>query len=178
MSSGQETPLADDSDRLYESWTRSREKLDYFMVGLTSALTAYLGQALQSNDAGLWPFILNISAVLCLLIAIVLGIQVINAHNDVIWKYLLVASHRKLISDYDARLKGQASPDAQYPDEDEMGPALLGTSRIVSGIMIGQAAEEADSLFDRYKKLSRLRDIALLAGFLVVIAASIFARIL
>ena len=61
------------SDKLYESWRQATEKFDYFMLGLTGAICAYIAQKYVPSKLGLNPGTLELGALLLLVFAAVSG---------------------------------------------------------------------------------------------------------
>lgn len=75
------------SDVVYGYWREAAEKFDYFVVGLTGALVAYLGQNLKPVRIGVNPESFELLALACLLLSVVIGFKRLET-NIVLFKAL------------------------------------------------------------------------------------------
>jgi hypothetical protein len=69
-------------DRPLKAWERGREsaeKLDYFMLGMSSALTAYIGQHLPTTTLGLNAGSLEYASLAAFSLSVVAGIERVRA---------------------------------------------------------------------------------------------------
>lgn len=72
------------SDKLYFELRKSEQQLDYYLIGIAAALTAYLGQHLEPTQFGLNPATLMLGAVTCFCGAVLAGIARLKNHLAVL----------------------------------------------------------------------------------------------
>jgi hypothetical protein len=65
----------DRSDKLHSNWRDSTEKFDYFILGIISALCAFIGQGYKPTMLGVNPSTLELIALLLLVLAAVSGFR-------------------------------------------------------------------------------------------------------
>jgi len=63
------------SVKLWEHWRESSEKLDYFVLGISAALTAYLGQNLTVRSLGFDPATAELVSLMCLALSVLAGLD-------------------------------------------------------------------------------------------------------
>lgn len=63
------------SDKVYETWRQAVEKFDYFILGVTGALCAYISQVYKPSQIGLNPGTLELLALLLLVASAVAGFR-------------------------------------------------------------------------------------------------------
>ena len=63
------------SDKAYSYWKESSERFDYFLTGVTGALTAYIGQGLMPAKIGVNSTTVALISVLCLVASIICGLR-------------------------------------------------------------------------------------------------------
>jgi hypothetical protein len=72
--------MADERElKAWEHWRESSEKLDYFILGTSSALTAYFGQHLPSVSLGLNAASLELISLTLLGLSVVAGVERLRA---------------------------------------------------------------------------------------------------
>jgi hypothetical protein len=67
------------SDKVHETWRQSSEKFDYFVLGITGALCAYITQTFKFMKLGVTPNSLEFIAFLLLCLAAFAGFRRIEA---------------------------------------------------------------------------------------------------
>jgi hypothetical protein len=72
------------SDSVWSRWAAGSEKFDYFIVGISSALAAYLGQHYLPAKVGLNPATLELAAILSLSGSVVVGLKRIEQQLEVL----------------------------------------------------------------------------------------------
>lgn len=63
------------SDKVYENWRQAAERFDYFVLGVTGALCAYLAQSYKPAKLGYNPGSLELLALMVLVFAAVAGFR-------------------------------------------------------------------------------------------------------
>jgi len=79
------------SDEAWQGWKESSEKFDYFMAGLCSALTAYVGQSFAPSRIGINSSTLELISLCFLCGSVVVAFTRIEMHITA-----LAAMHRRL----------------------------------------------------------------------------------
>ena len=67
------------SDKVYENWRQAVEKFDYFILGVTGALCAYISQVYKPSQIDLNPGTLELLALLLLVASAVTGFRRIES---------------------------------------------------------------------------------------------------
>ena len=65
----------DRSDKVFENWRQAAERFDYFMLGVTGALCAYVAQAYKPAKLGFNPASLELFALALLVLAGIAGFR-------------------------------------------------------------------------------------------------------
>lgn len=86
------------SDKLFEVGREAGEKYDYFLVGLSAALTAYLaGSFAPTIETWLSPGALEAAALLFLILSVATGIKRLETSNHALRaNYAVLAANEKL----------------------------------------------------------------------------------
>jgi len=156
-----------------QSWLQSSERFDYFMAGLCSALTAYLGQGFTPTRIGLNPATAELASLAVLCASVVAAFTRIELQVRG-----LGAMHQ--------RLYHQAAAGALVTASQE-GRTLLNITKS-EYVSPNDALEQADShseagmqaraqtrdLVKRSEAAYRWRNRLLFAGFLILLAARIW----
>lgn len=162
------------SDKLYSSWRESTEKFDYFMLGVTCALCAYISQNYQPAKVGLNPGTLELGALLVLVLGTVTGFRRIERTLQA------TSINHRLLHAYEARgalvsemadgkpLLNQSTGQVYTPEAAQAHVVALSNS--IDALEREIAPVKRDAL-----KQYRLRNGLTLAGFLLLLAARLWS---
>lgn len=67
------------SDKVYQCWSEATQKFDYFVTGLTGALTAYVGQNIVVTRIGFNPNTVELLALFCFIASVIAGFRRIES---------------------------------------------------------------------------------------------------
>lgn len=160
------------SDKVYESWRQAVEKFDYFVLGLTGALCAYISQKYVPSKIAVNPGTLELVALLVLVFAAIVGflrIEKTMTLASLNHQYLRAKEERgSLISAGPGTLMNQATGDVFTPDRVQ---ELIQEKTTQIPIMqrhiekVGEAAQRAYCF----------RNWAILAGFIMLLSAKVWS---
>jgi len=161
------------SDRAYEWWLQETTRFDYFVLGACLATFGYLANAFQPIRLGVNPSTAELASILALLVAVFAGFKRIE--SSVV---ALKASHSHL---YAQEATGSLLQVVQNPG----GSLNLATGDILTqqdamhrAMEKKQEAAHAEAVHAKWatkaKYWYRIRNVALLAGLVGLLAARIW----
>lgn len=161
------------SDEAWHGWRESSEKFDYFMAGLCSALTAYVGQSFAPTRLGLNASTLEVVALSFLCGSVVAAFKRIEMHVTA-----LLANHRRL---YHHESTGSLAAASQLTGpliNKATGELFSPADALQRAEKHKQAAHNLESKEDSYAKKAvtayRWRSRLLYAGFSLLVIARIW----
>ena len=161
------------SDKVFENWRQATEKFDYFVLGVTGALCAYISQTYKPVKLGMNPATLELAALFLLILAAIAGFRRIERTVEVtlLNHKLLRTSEEKgaLVSKPGpGALVNESTGDVLYPHMVAEHIAFL--SRV--GPDIRDKIEQAgNSAYLWY----RLRNWLILSGFAALLSAKVWS---
>lgn len=163
--------MNDRSDRLFEIGREAGEKYDYFMAGLSAALTAYLGQGFSPTSLSPWSSeILEACAILALVASFASAIKRISLLNQLLGVGRNQIENTERIELLEKALSGAGST-VRIVGKGTFSPAQA-ADMLKNLQQIDQGSLLLQRKFSRHAVLaSRLRDGLMLAGFLVLVGA-------
>jgi len=162
----------DRSDKAYEYWREASQRFDYFITGLTGALTAYMGQTIKPHQIGLNPESLELLAIMILIGSLITGFKRIETtitifkvmhdrlYNEEARGSLLTASQQG------TAVINEASGDIIQPNE-------VQTLSKIHQTRAETAQEKLNVLTASSKKYYDWRNWLLILGFFLLVAARI-----
>jgi hypothetical protein len=164
----------DRSDKLYTNWRESTEKFDYFILGVISALCAFIGQGYKASKLGLNANTLELIALLLLVLAAVAGFRRIE-------KTLLVTfiNHRQLHA-YEARGGMIAKmPEGRTLINEATGQTYSPQEAVQRVAELTKSIEQFELQLEPIKKAAmrqyHLRNGLTLIGFLLLLGARVWS---
>jgi hypothetical protein len=162
------------SDKVYASWRESSEKFDYFILGVISALCAFIGQGYKAGKLGFNHSTLELIALLLLVGAAIAGFKRIE-------KSLLVTLiNQRQLNAYEAR----GGLVAKIPEGRELINEATGhvytpqdARRRVEQLTktINELESKLEPTKQSTKLLYQVRNGLTIAGFLSLLAARVWA---
>ena len=162
----------DRSDTAYDAWRESAEKLDYFMAGLCSALTAYVGQTFVPEPLGINPTTLTLVALGCFAASVVAAFRRIEYSV-----HTLYMMHRRLYHEEAAGnmvAASQLGVALNKATGEVVGAAnlLAGAEKHSSAVPIAKAA--VDAAASKAERQYKWRNGLLYLGFALYVASRIW----
>lgn len=161
------------SDEAWHGWKESSEKFDYFMAGLCSALTAYVGQGFAPTRLGINATTLDVIALCFLCGSVVAAFKRIEMHVTA-----LLANHRRL---YHHESTGNLTAASQLTGpllNKATGEFLSPSDALRRAEKHKTAAENVESKENSYAKKAaaayRWRNRLLYTGFTLLVMARIW----
>jgi hypothetical protein len=159
------------SDKVYENWRQATEKFDYFVLGLTGALCAYISQQYEPSKIGLNPGTLELTALLIFVFAAIVGFKRIEktmALSRLNHRCLRAKEERgSLMAAGPGTLMNEATGDVFSQDKVQ---ELIQEKSIQIPILNQQIEKVGDAAWRAY----HLRNWAILIGFLVLMIAKVW----
>lgn len=155
---------------LHEDWRRSKERFEYFVVGGTGALCAFIAQTYKAERLALNPATLELVALLTLVGSVFSGFRCLEWMN--VMAGLAYESHFAHEEAMTIRAAVAASKDGHVHDIRESITSEEAMRRAVSLIGEGKRFDERAAAIGR--KVSfwyRLRNRLLLTGLILLIGA-------
>jgi hypothetical protein len=157
------------SDAVYGYWRESSEHFDYFVTGLTGALTAYIGQTLTPHRIDVSPESVALLALVIFVLSVILGFKRIET-NVTIFKLM----HQRL---YSEEFRGallatsQGKPIINASSGDVLSPGQVLRQAQEHQIRVGVLSEELDKLIAHSGSFYAWRNRSLVAGFTLLVAS-------
>lgn len=167
--------LKDASVRVYDRWNEALQKFDYFVTGSTAALCAFIAETMQFGRVALTPQTLELLGLLLLVGSVAAGFRRIQATvhvhslgNSLAHTYEMMRSNRTAIAAGGASfIRGPLQTTVTRENlQQELDDHAISAHALVRRLDL----KSNDSMF-WYAWRNRL----LAAGFLVVLAARIWA---
>lgn len=160
------------SDKAYEYWRDAALRFDYFVTGVSGALTAYVGQSLKPHRIGLNPQSLELIALLVLVASVVVGLKRIEAGVD-----LFRVMHANLFhNEARGKLIESASKGGVFINT-STGDMISAAEMIQTADLHRKEADETLSArnlrVEEATRYYKIRNYLLLGGFLLLIVARI-----
>ncbi len=167
--------ITERSDRVWESWRQASEKFDYFVAGLSTALTAFVAGGLPTTKPTTGATILEVASAIVLCVAVGLSIERIRANVT-----SLAVGHRSLYYN-EARgrlvalLAEGGGPQMINESTGEIFPTADAPKKIDA---YTRTIEELEPQSARWTKRGEraytLRDLALLVGLGLYVGARVW----
>ncbi len=160
------------SDKAYGYWRDASEKFDYFVLGLTGALAAFIGQSYKPSRLGLNASAVELLALALIVLAAIFGFKRVEANVT-------------LLREQTKRLYGEESRGSLLSAATTGSPALnTSTGDVLSSGQLLELAEvhqrgvaklrqTIEQLNERSAFYYHWRNRALLAGFAVLVAGKL-----
>ncbi|HEV7893349.1 MAG TPA: hypothetical protein VGP08_22220 [Pyrinomonadaceae bacterium] len=161
----------DRSDKVYDYWREASEKFDYFITGVTGALTAYIGQNIQPHKIGLHPESIGVLALIMLITSMIAGFKRIET-NVSIFRIM----QRRL---YSEEARGSLLSASQgKPLINEATGQVLSPSQVLAQaqhheLQAETARSNLDALTAKSGRYYKWRNWLLILGFVLLIVARI-----
>jgi len=164
------------SDKVHDNWRQGAEKFDYFVLGVTGALCAYISQTYAPEKLGLNSGTIELLSLVLLVCAAVAGFKRVETAIEVtrLNHWLLRANEERgaLIS------KSRSQPILNESTGDILSPQMVqqrlnDLARSIPGLDL-QITETRSSALRWY----RIRNLFILVGFVVLVSAKILSAYL
>jgi hypothetical protein len=161
------------SDKVYETYRQAVEKFDYFILGVTGALCAYISQVYKPAQVGLNPGTLELLALLILVAAAVTGFRRVESTIQVTslnHRYLRAQEQRgALISKANGgHLINESSGDILSPDMVAHQVQLATEAISALHTQLERARDAAQHSYG-------IRNALLFVGFSTLVAAKVWS---
>lgn len=167
---------AGSSVMVWKEWRTEVSKFDYFVTGGTGALCAYIAQKGQFGILGMTPQTLELAALMVLVLSVAAGFKKMEAVQLLLqWNSRILDSNEKTLM-FNRDLL--ASPAKERFSYDALGLLTRNqVEQLVKDGITAQTNDEAGSARDNHKHLiySRLRSWSLAIGFMMLVAARVWA---
>ena len=163
------------SDSAWRAWKESSEKFDYFMAGLCSALTAYLGQGFKAVALGANPGTVELAAI------VALCASVVAAFKRIEWTVTLFGAMQARVYHEEARgnLASAAQGAAQLLINQATGQLMTPAEALLTAEFHGTRATAVGKKLDEYAAKAEAayqwRNRLLYLGFGLLVAARVWA---
>ena len=162
----------DRSDKVFEAARDAQLKFDYFILGLIGAIFAFIGQSFESDRIGLNPSTLELVSLLMLLVAAVCGFKRIESMNLTMRLNALnlrMQEERGMLSEGIGR-SGINRATGEHISAEQISAKLEALNEVIP-TSDEQIRKAQSTTLRNYK----LRNRFLLAGFVTLLAARVFA---
>lgn len=160
------------SDKIHADWRQAAEKFDYFVLGVTGALCAYISQKYEPEKIGFNSGTLELIALVILVAASIVGFRRIEKtiQLTLVNHRLLRAKEEKgsLISEGPGPLLNQATGDI-------FSPEMIQTMIRLKTTEIPLIAKEAEQLSSQALFAFKARNYLILIGFCMLVFAKVFS---
>lgn len=161
------------SDKVYESWRQAVEKFDYFILGVTGALCAYISQVYKPAQVDLNPGTLELLALLLLVAAAVAGFRRVEST-------ILVTSlnHRYLRAQEERGVLISKANGGHLINEstgDILSPDMVAHQIQVATELIPALRTQLESARNAAERSYGLRNALLFVGFSALVAAKVWS---
>ena len=162
------------SDKLYATWRDSTEKFDYFILGVTGALCAFISQTYKPVKIGINAGTLEVIALLILVLAVVAGFRRLEK------TLLITAINHQELHAYEARggMVANLKPDQQILNQatGQVFSPEAATKRIAELTeSIEQLQRQVAPIQQVAERHYHARNYLTLIGFLLVVAAKVWS---
>lgn len=161
------------SDKVYETYRQAVEKFDYFILGVTGALCAYISQVYKPAQVGLNPGTLELLALLLLVAAAVAGFRRVESTIQVTLlnhRYLRAQEERgTLIS------KANGGHLVNESTGDILSPDMVAHQVQLASEAIPALSTQLDSARDAAERSYGTRNALLFMGFSALVAAKVWS---
>ena len=159
------------SDKVYETWRQAVEKFDYFILGVTGALCAYISQVYKPAQVGLNPGTLELLALLLLVASAVAGfrrventIQVTSLNH----RYLRAQEERGVLIS-----KANSGYLINESTGDILSPDMVANQIQVATEVIPALRTQLDRARNAAESSYGIRNVLLFVGFSVLVASKV-----
>jgi len=160
------------SDKVYETWRQAVEKFDYFILGITGALCAYISQVYKPAQIGLNPGTLELLALLLLVASAVAGFRRVESTIHVTslnHRYLRAQEERGvLVSKSGGHLINESTGDILSPD-------MVAHQIQVATEAIPRLRTQLESARNAAERSYGIRNGLLFVGFSALVAAKVWS---
>lgn len=161
------------SDKVFETWRQAVEKFDYFILGVTGALCAYISQVYKPAKLGVNPASLELLALTLLVAAAVAGFRRVESTIQVTslnHHYLRANEERGVLIS-----KSNGGPLINESTGDILSPDMAArhVETMTQSIrLLHQQLEKARSAAERSYNV---RNMLLIVGFSTLVAAKVWS---
>lgn len=161
----------DRSDKVYEYWREASQRFDYFITGISGALTAYIGQSIHPTRIGFNTQSVELLALTFLVVSVVLGFKRIEA-NVGVFKLM----HNRLFSE---EARGSLIKASQGGNVINTATGNIYSPEMVLSLAEGQQlqVEAIKPVLEQWIKRSdtfyKWRNRFLIGGFLILVVSKI-----
>jgi hypothetical protein len=161
----------DRSDKVYDYWREAAQHFDYFITGVTGALTAYVGQTIKPHRIGLNPDSLELLVLIMLVGSVIAGFKRIET-NVTVFRIM----HQRL---YNEEARGslvstsQGAPVINKSTGDVLLPDQIIALAQHHQSQIEFARTKLDALTNTSMRYYNWRNLLLILGFMLLVASRI-----
>ena len=164
------------SDKVYDNWRQGAEKFDYFVLGLTGALCAYISQTYTPEKLGLNPGTLELLSLALLVFAAIAGFKRVETIIEITrlnhWSLRANEERGALIS------KSRSQPLLNESTGDILSPQMV--QQHVNALTHSIASFDPQIKNAQSSALLwyRIRNLLILVGFAVLVSAKVLSAYL
>ena len=164
------------SDKVYDNWRQGAEKFDYFVLGLTGALCAYISQTYTPEKLGINPGTLELLSLALLVSAAIAGFKRVETIIEITrlnhWMLRTNEERGALIS------KSRSQPMLNESTGDILSPQMVqqhvnALTRSIPSFDLQIKNAQLSAL-----RWYRIRNVLILAGFVVLVSAKVLSAYL
>jgi len=164
------------SDKVYDNWRQGAEKFDYFVLGVTGALCAYISQTYTPEKLGLNPGTLELLSLVLLVCAAAAGFKRVETVIEITrlnhWVLRANEERGELISKSRSQpILNKLTGDILSPQEVQQHLNALARSIPSFDLQVKNAQSSALHWY-------RIRNSLILVGFVVLVSAKILSAYL
>lgn len=161
------------SDRVFETWRQAVEKFDYFTLGVTGALCAYISQVYKPEKLGVNPASLELLALILLVASAVAGFRRIESTIQVTslnHRYLRAQEERGVLIS-----KASAGPLINESTGDILSPDMVAHHIELVTQSIPALQEQLEKARSVAERSYGIRNALLFVGFSALVAAKVWS---
>jgi hypothetical protein len=161
------------SDKVFDSWRQAAEKFDYFILGVTGALCAYISQVYKPARLGLNPDTLELLALILLVCSAIVGFRRIERSIEV-----TLLNHRLLRTNEERGAlvsKAQSGPLVNESTGDILSPQMVQQHIQEISAAIPNLRIQAERASTAASRAYHLRNWLILIGFGALMYAKVWS---
>ena len=161
------------SDKVFDNWRQATEKFDYFVLGVTGALCAYISQAYKPTKLGFNPDTLELLALILLVCSAIVGFRRIERSIEV-----TLLNHRLLRANEERGVlvsKAQSGPLVNESTGDILSPQMVQQHIQEISAAMPKLRNQVDLASAAASRAYHTRNWLILVGFGVLMFAKVWS---
>ena len=154
----------------WKSWKEAQQKYDYFVVGLTTTLFAFLGSKYQPEPIGFSQNSFELAALFCLCISILVGVFKLESDISLLSTNLRKIEAREVL-DVINKILNSPGPVIDSDTRTEISKTDVLDKQEMLAEFIAQSGKGLKIIGKRSELMFLVRNISLIVGFLLLITS-------